>query len=189
MTPFAAGAAVVPVVRSVSWWPLVGVGTLVLTATGFADATLEGVAAGRFGLLGSAGVVSAAVSAAVDPAEELLDPLPLASRLRQGMRQASQLVVALVVALVALEVTGAGGGGGLLALAVVAVSLTLVVPARLVRPAAGVPLAWVALDLFVGPRFEALAAWREHPWAVATAGVALAVLVHHLLDRLPGGLR
>lgn len=180
-------AAAVPLVRSVSWWPLVGVGALGLAVATLADATATGGPVGTFGLLVAAAVVSAAATAAVDPAEDLLDPLPFASRLRQGLRQALPMLAALALGWAALEVTDAGAPGGLLALAVVAVSATQAVPARFVRLAAGLPLAWVGLDLVVGPRLDELAVWREHPWGVGAAAVAVAVAAHAV--RRPGGTR
>ena len=189
MTALAAGAVVVPAVRSVSWWPLVGVGTLGLAVAAFVDATAEGGPVSTFGLLVAAAVVSAAATAAVDPAEDLLDPLPFASRLRQGLRQAPPMVAALLVGMAALAVTDAGARGGLLALAVVAVGLTQAVPARFVRPAAGVPLVWVALDLLVGPRVDGLDVWRTHPEAVGTLAVAAAVAAYDVRNRRPGAAR
>ena len=177
------GALVLPVVRSVSWWPLVGVGTLGLAVAALVEATSDGGPVSTFGLLVAAAAVSAAATAAADACEDLLDPLPLASRFRRGLRQALPMLVALAVGLVALQLTDAGATGGLLALAVVALSLTQVVPAPFVRAAAGVPLAWVALDLLVGPRLDGLDAWREHPLAVATAAAALAVAAYAVRNR------
>lgn len=171
-------AVVVPVLRSVSWWPLVGAGTLGLAVAALVDATAADGPVSTFGLLVAAAVVSAAATTAADPAEDLLDPLPFASRLRRGVRQALPMLVALALGLAALGITGAQAAGGLVALAVVAVCLTQAVPEGWVRLAAGVPLVWVALDLLVGPRLDGLGAWRAHPGAVVVVAVTLALLAY-----------